>query len=327
LRGRGEEARYQETEAGGREPEARSQKQEARRSNRHACFLVPFLILASGFWLLASFPRLLASSSQQDTLKVDVNLVNVFVTVKDAAGNFVTGLSRGDFQVYDDDELQKIDVFETQEQVGSSIAILLDTSGSMVDILPFMKAGIRDFARTMKKSDDFFVLSFGTTTRLVHRSSQSQRHLEDSLQAMRAYGTSAMYDGLVDAIGRVDTSDLPRKAVIVFTDGNDNGSKSDYARVVQKAQQSGSLLYFVAIGSRLLIDTRTIESLSELSAGGTFYIAKGDAVTPVLGQILSDLSHQYYLGYYVSRRPGFHHIRVEIPQRDLKIRAKTGYAN
>jgi len=301
--------------------EARSQKPEARRSNRGAFLLVPVLLLASGFWLLAS------PLSQQDTLKVDVNLVNVFVTVKDAAGTFVTDLHRDDFRVYDDNELQKIDVFETQEQVGSAIGILIDTSGSMVDILPFMKTGISDFSRTMRKSDDFFVVAFGTTARLVHRSSQSQRHLEDSLKGMRAYGTSAMYDGLVYAIDKVDTSDLPRKAVIVFTDGNDNGSKTDYTHVVQEAQQSGSLLYFVAIGSKVLIDTRTIESLSDLSAGRTFYIAKGEAVSPVLDQIRTDLAHQYYLGYYISRRLGSHHIRVEIPGRDLRIRAKTGYVS
>src|SRR5262245_22896655 len=84
-----------------------SQKPEARRSKRAALVLVPFLLLASGFLLLASSP-------QQTTLKVDVNLVNVFVAVKDAAGNFVTGLSQDDFRIYDDDELQKIDVFETQ---------------------------------------------------------------------------------------------------------------------------------------------------------------------------------------------------------------------
>jgi len=276
---------------------------------------------------LSAFCLLAFSKTQQDTLKVDVNLVNVFVTVKDAAGNFVPDLHRDDFRVYDDNELQKIDVFETQEQVGSAIGVLMDTSGSMVDILPFMRTGISDFSRTMRKSDEFFVVAFGTTARLVHRSSQSQRHLDDSLKGMRAYGTSAMYDGLVYAIDKVDTSDLPRKAVIVFTDGNDNGSKADYTNVVHEAQQSGSLLYFVAIGSRVLIDTRTIESLSDLTAGRTFYVAKGDAIAPVLDQIRTDLAHQYYLGYYISRRPGTHHIRVEIPGRDLRIRAKTGYVS
>jgi Ca-activated chloride channel homolog len=282
-------------------------------------YFAAILVLICASCLLA------AGVAQQDTLKVDVNLVNVFVTVKDTAGNFVEDLTRDDFRVYEDDELQKIDVFEKQDQVDSSIGILLDTSGSMVDILPFMKTGIRDFTRSLPKSDEFFILAFGTTARLVHSSLQPQKHLDDSLRAMRAYGTSAMYDGLIYAIDKVETSDRPRKAVIVFTDGNDNGSKSDYARVVHEAQQSGSLLYFIAIGSRLLIDTRTLESLSDLSAGRTFYVAKGDAVAPVLDQIRTDLAHQYYLGYYVSRRPGLHHIRVEIPGHDVTIRSKSGY--
>jgi VWFA-related protein len=201
----------------------------------------------------------------------------------------------------------------------------MDTSGSMVDILPFMKTGIRDFARQSPKSDEFLVVAFGTSPRLVHSSSQTQNHLEDSLQNMRAFGTSAMYDGLVYAIDRVESSDRPRKAVIAFTDGNDNGSKSDYNKVVQETQQSGALLYFVAIGSRLLIDTRTLESLAELSAGRTFYVAKAEPVSPVLDQIRTELSHQYYLGYYAARRPGLHHIRVEIPGREVRIRSKTGY--
>src|SRR5689334_18809665 len=67
--------------------------------------------------VLCAFGLLAFGSPRQDTLKVDVNLVNVFVTVKDAAGNFVSDLNRDDFRVYDDDDPQKIDVFETQEQV------------------------------------------------------------------------------------------------------------------------------------------------------------------------------------------------------------------
>src|SRR5262245_48472528 len=78
-------------------------------------------------------------------LKVDVNLVNIFATVKDDRGNFVTGLTKEDFRIYDDDQPQDIQIFEKQQKVDSTIGILMDTSGSMVDILPFMKRGIRDF--------------------------------------------------------------------------------------------------------------------------------------------------------------------------------------
>jgi Ca-activated chloride channel family protein len=285
---------------------------------RRRILVATSLILASGFWLLASLPP-------QDTLKVDVNLVSIVATVKDAGENFVTDLTREDFRVYDDDQLQDIQIFEKQGKVDSSIAILMDTSGSMVDILPFMRTGVRDFTTSMSSEDQYSVVSFGTTVRLIHSSGQSRKHLEDSLQALRAYGTSAMYDGLEYAIEKVDASDRPRKAVIIFTDGNDSGSKTDYGRIVRKAQQSGVLLYFIAIGSRLLIDTRTLESLSELTAGRTFYVAKGQPVSPVLGQVRTELTQQYYLGYYAPRRPGFHRIRVELPYRELTIRAKTGY--
>ena len=282
--------------------------------------LASVFILASGFWLLASDPL------PQDTLKVDVDLVNVFVTVKDAAGNFVTDLTRDDFRVYDDDQPQEIDVFEKQEKVDSAIGILMDSSGSMIDILPFMKIGIRDFTRSLQASDEFFAVSFGTSVKLIHSSTQSQKHLEDSMQGMRAYGTSAMYDALAYSIGKVEASERPRKALIMFTDGNDNGSKADYGQVVARVQQSGTLLYFVAIGSRLLIDTRTLESLSDISAGRTFYVGKQEPVSPVLDQIRAELAHQYYLGYYAARRPGFHRIHVELPGHDVTIRAKTGYA-
>ena len=259
-------------------------------------------------------------------LKVDVNLVNIFATVKDDQGNFVTGLNKEDFRIYDDDQPQDIQVFEKQEKVDSTIGILMDTSGSMVDILPFMRRGIRDFTRALPKSNDFFVASFGTTVKLLHRSSQPQKHLEDTMTALRAWGTSTMYDGLLFGIERVGTSSHPRKALIVFTDGNDNGSTITNGRIVEELQKSGVLLYFVAIGSPILVDSHTLEPLAELGGGHTFYVPKQEAVSPVLDQVRAELAQQYYLGYYTLKREGFHRLRVEIPGRSLKIRAKTGYS-
>ena len=273
---------------------------------------------------VAAFVSLSFAAGQQ-TLKVEVNLVNVFTTVKDDQGNFVTNLSKEDFRVYDDDQLQDVQVFEKQDKVESSIGILMDSSGSMVDIVPYMKRGVRDFARGLPKNDNYFLVSFGTTVKLLHTSSQPKRHLEDSLASVRAWGTSSLYDGLLYSMEKVEKSDHPRKALIVFTDGNDNGSNISHSRVVQEIQESAILLYFVAIGSPVLIDSHTLESLSDISGGRTFYVPKQEAVAPVLGQIRTELDQQYYLGYYVPRRAGFHRIRVEVPGHDVRIRAKIGY--
>jgi VWFA-related protein len=261
------------------------------------------------------------------TLKIDVNLVNVFATVKDGRGEFVPNLSKEDFRVYDDDQAQDIQIFEKQDKVESSIGILLDTSGSMVDIIPYMKRGVRDFAHALSKRDEFFLVSFGIKVILLHTPAQSRKHLDDTLAGLHAYGTSSLFDGLLYSMEQVEKSDRPRKALIVFTDGEDNGSSVSHSRVVQEAQRSSVLLYFVAIGSPVLIDTHTLESLSEVSGGRTFYVPKQDAIGPVMEQIRTELGQQYYLGYYAERRPGTHRIRVEVPGRNVRIRAKTGYVN
>src|SRR5262245_1997849 len=261
------------------------------------------------------------------TLKVDVNLINIFTTVKDDQGQFVTNLTKDDFRVYEDDQLQDIQIFEKPDKVDSFISILMDTSGSMVDILPYMKRGIRDFTRSLPKTDQFFVGTFGTTVRLLHNSSQSQKHLEDSMTSLRAWGTSVLFDGLLFGMEKLENSDRPRKAMLVFTDGNDNGSTVGHGRIADGLQKSGVLLYFVAIGSPILVDSHTLESLSDLSGGRTLYVAKQESIAPALEQIRVELAEQYYLGYYASRREGFHRLRVEIPSRSLKIRAKTGYSD
>jgi Ca-activated chloride channel homolog len=262
----------------------------------------------------------------QDTLKVDVNLVNVFATVKDERGEFVTDLTAEDFHVYEDDQRQEIRVFEKQNLVQSSIGLLIDTSGSMVDILPFVKKGVREFTHALPTgNNDFFVMSFGSDFKVVHTSSQSQKHLDDSMQSIRAWGTSLMFDALVESMNRVRKSTRPRKALIVFTDGNDNGSNAGYGKVVEEAQSAGVILYFVAIGSRTLMDTHTLESLATVTGGRSLYVSKQEAVLPVLDQIRVELAHQYYLGYYAVRSPGFHHIRIEVPGRNVAITAKTGY--
>jgi VWFA-related protein len=259
------------------------------------------------------------------TVKVDVNLVNVFATVQNDRGDYLTNLTRDDFRVYDDDVLQDIRIFQTENDVKSSIGFVMDSSGSMVDILPLMKSGIRDYVADMPPTDEFFVASFGTNIRLVHSASDGLKKLESGLLQMRAYGTSLMYDGLMFAMEQIQRSKPDRKALIVFSDGHDNGSTAGHGQVVQETQRTGVLLYFVAIGSKVLVDSHTIEDLTKISGGRAVYVPKRDPLTPVLKQIQTELARQYYLGYYISRRPGFHRIRVEVPDRNVRVRAKSGY--
>jgi Ca-activated chloride channel family protein len=261
----------------------------------------------------------------QTPLRVDVNLVSIFLTVQNERGEFITNLSADDFRVYEDDAEQKIGIFEKEDQVQSAIGILIDNSGSMVDILPLVRDGILRFARQLKRLDEAFVITFGTWVHLIYDVRDPVQSLEPKLKALEARGTSVFFDALLEGMRKASASERARKALIVFTDGDDNGSAAGFGEVSRLAQRSGVLLYFLPIGSRVLVDEHTLEQLASQSGGRVIYLSKTDPVPRALDSIRLELSKQYYIGYYAPRKSGFHALRVEVPGRNVKIRAKTGY--
>jgi Ca-activated chloride channel family protein len=273
-----------------------------------ACVLIPIALLA------------------QQTLKVNVDLVNVFITAQNERGEFVDGLAKDDFVVYEDGEPQQISVFEKDRGVHSAIGILLDTSGSTVDILPYERRGLLEFTRTILHPDEYYVVTFGTFVRMIHRSPETHTHLEQALQNVKAYGTSLLFDAMLYGMDKVNASDNERKALVVFTDGSDNGSSIEFGRIVREAQVSGVLLYFVAIGSPVLVDRHTVDSLANESGGRVFYVPKSDQVLPYLEKIRVELSRQYYIGYYTNHKPGYHRIKVDLPGHSgITLHTKAGY--
>jgi len=272
--------------------------------------------------LLLSGPGI--TRATQRPLRVDVDLVNVFLTVQDRTGKYVEGLESENFRIFEDDNEQRISIFE-RENVNSAVGVLLDNSLSMVDILPIMKAGLLEFARHKDAFSELFVMTFAIRPRTFHDVGRPLDELESNLKSLGVQGTSVLFDALIEGMHKVGSREPERKALIVFTDGFDNASTAGFRDVVLESQKSGVLLYFVPIGSRILIDERTLESLSRDTGGRTIYIAKSQPISPVIEDIRRDLSRQYYIGYYTRRSPGFHSIRVEVPGRDVQIRAKNGY--
>jgi Ca-activated chloride channel family protein len=168
-------------------------------------------------------------------------------------------------------------------------------------------------------------MTFGTRVRPFHEAGQPLEQLESKLRTLGVQGTSVLYDALVDGLRKVATRKPERKALLVFTDGIDTASKANYKDVLLEAQKAGALLYFIPIGSRILIDQNTIDSLARETGGRVIYLQKTDRVPPAMETIRQELAKQYYIGYYTSRKPGFHSIRVEVPGRTIRIRAKSGY--
>ena len=274
---------------------------------------------------LAMMAAQLSSPTEQATIGLDVNLVNVFLTAQNSRGEYVAGLNADNFRIFEDDVEQKISIFEKEDRIGSSIGLLVDNSGSMVDILPIMKTGVLDFAQKARRGDEFFVMTFGIRAQVIQDVRQPVTKLETAFKTITASGTSVFFDAMLQGMSKVSRSDQQRKALIVFSDGNDNGSKSGFGEVSHAAQRSNVLLYFIPIGAKRLIDQPTVESLAKLTGGRVLYLDKADSIRPVIESIRTELSKQYYLGYYAARRPGIHHIRVEVPGQELLIRSKTEY--
>jgi Ca-activated chloride channel family protein len=152
----------------------------------------------------------------------------------------------------------------------SSIGLLVDNSGSMVDILPIMKTGVLEFAQKAKRSDDFFVMTFGLRAQVIQDVRQPVQRLETAFKTITASGTSVLFDAMIQGLAKVGRSEQQRKALIVFSDGNDNGSQAGFGEVSLAAQRASVLLYFVPIGEAA--DRSAYRGISGEATGGAFSI-------------------------------------------------------
>ncbi len=262
----------------------------------------------------------------QDTLEVDVNLINIFVTVQDEAGLFVDDLQATDFRVLEDGAPQPIEVFESHQNVQTGLGILVDNSGSSSEVLRSVRGEVPEFVEGLPSGDDAFVVAFGTNLDLVYDFGEGAGALERALGRLRSYGTSVLFDALYTSIEKISESRHERQALIVLTDGNDNGSVTTYREVVSAAESNMVLLYFVGMGPPVLVDTYTLEGLASKTGGSLVMLGRERALGDALAEIRDDLGRQYYIGYHASSVPGYHTIEVQVPGGDgLRIRARDGY--
>ena len=261
----------------------------------------------------------------QTAITVDVNLVNVFATIQDEDGRYVTDLGLDDFELYEEGELRSVDVFERQDDLPTTVGVLIDNSGSSAADLDAIKSGVFQFISTLTPADEIFVVSFATEVRTIHGFTSEAEDLPASLQGLRSLGTSLLFDALRFGTSKANDGSHPRKALVVLTDGNDNRSQSSYTAVVEDAQGGMVMLYFVAMGPRILVDLHTIGGLASITGGRVVPASSDDDVVDALMQIREEMRYQYYLGYHASSEPGYHSIRVEVPGRNVTVRAREGY--
>jgi Ca-activated chloride channel family protein len=132
-------------------------------------------------------------------------------------------------------------------------------------------------------------------------------------------------DALDAGIRKLSGREHRRKALVVLTDGKDNGSRRTFREVTREAESGMVLLYFIGMGPRVLVDRHTLEGLAGMTGGRVSMVSGDTSPTEALMDIREDLSRQYYLAYYSTPAPGSHSIRVEAPDPRYTVRAREGY--
>jgi len=273
------------------------------------------------------------------TFTVDVKLVNVFVTVLDAAGGPIGGLTKDDFQLNEDGHPQQIAVFDRESQMPLSIVLAVDTSLSTRKDLPLEVQSARRFAHSiMRPVDALAVYEFSEIVHEVVPFTADLKQIDRGIDSLRAGSATAMYDAIYLGSEALEKR-RGRKVMVIITDGGDTISKVDYQEALRAAQEAEAIVYsiiIVPIASSAGRDLGGEHALIQLSrdTGGKYYYADSlSRLDQAFDQISQELRTQYLLAYYPSRRladSDFRQIevKVHVPNRKdevLTVRHRAGY--
>ncbi len=279
-----------------------------------------------------------ASQDSDTTFKVDVKLVNVFVTVTDQHGAPIAGLKKENFELAEDDKAQKIALFDKESALPLNIVMAIDTSLSTRKDLPLEQASARRFVHAILRPVDVLSLySFSETVSELTGFTPDLRVIDRGIDHMRLGSATALYDALFLGSEALEPRQ-GRKVMVVITDGGDTMSKVNYKEAVRAAETAEAILYsiiVVPIEASAGRDTGGEHALIQLSAdtGGKYFYASSLAqLDQAFAQISDELRTQYLLAYYPSQRladSDFRRIQVSVkglpPDSDLNVRHRTGY--
>jgi Ca-activated chloride channel family protein len=255
-------------------------------------------------------------SEPATTLKVDVNLVNVFVTVTDAQGSPIAGLKKENFILEEDNLPQKIAVFDKESAVPLSIALAVDTSLSTRRDLPLEQASAKHFAHAiLRPVDALSVYAFSEVVQETTRGYTSDlKRIDEGIEHLRVGAATALYDAIYLASRSLDHR-KGRKVEVLITDGGDTISKIDYKEALRAAEEAEAIVYsiiVVPIESSAGRETGGEHALIQLSedTGGKYYYATSVAqLDDAFHKISDELRTQYLLAYYPSQHTAFSEFR------------------
>lgn len=260
------------------------------------------------------------SSGQQSnpdtTMKVDVNLVNVFVTVTDQHGSPIGGLTKDNFILKEDDRQQQIKVFDRESALPLSVALAIDTSLSTRHDLPLEQASAKRFAHEIiRPIDGLSVYAFSEiVNEATHGYTSDLKRIDESIDHIRIGAATALYDAIYLASRALDQR-KGRKVMVLITDGGDTISKVDYKEAVRASEEAEAIVYSIIVvpiensAGRETGGEHALIQLSEDTGGKFYYATSVTQLDEAFRKISDELRTQYLLAYYPSQHASFSEFR------------------
>jgi VWFA-related protein len=281
--------------------------------------------------LLVTFAA--ASVAAAQTFRARLDLVQVTVSVTDENGRLVTGLTKNDFQIWEDGIEQKVTQF-TDQRVPVSLGVLLDASDSMrgQPVVDARAAVDRFVGELLWPEDEAFVATFNHSASLASRWRTPPSLLTNVLRGLQPTGGTAMYDALAETAALFSKRVNSRAAIVLISDGADTASDRTLHQAVDVIRRGDMFVYAIAIDApdareSTRVNPEALRELSSLSGGYTEVVHSAAEVGPATARIADELNKQYTLGFSSSRPPDgtWRALRVRVRGQDYFVRARRGY--
>jgi Ca-activated chloride channel homolog len=286
-------------------------------------------------------PETVVESSGQSakpgaSIRVDVSMALVPVTVIDPNGRNVTGLRRENFRLMDGKEPREIASFSREDQP-VSVGLIFDCSRSMTDKFAVAREAPVQLFQQLNEKDQSFLVTVSDSPALQRGMTSAFGELRDALLFTSPKGSTSLLDGVYMGLAEIKKANNPRKALIVVSDGGDNNSRYTVRELKKIAMESETQIFSIGLHTSPQTPEeqdgpRLLEDLARASGGIHFSLERPSQIAEVMAKIGLTLHNQYVLGYYPpltsqsgKYRPITVQLRVPEGLPPLRIFARTGY--
>lgn len=272
----------------------------------------------------------------QDTLKINVDLVVLHASVQNSDRLPISGLGKENFQIFEDGVLQQLESF-SHGDIPVTVGLVIDNSGSMRPKRAEVIAAALAFARASNAKDQMFVVNFNehvffglpANTEFTNNGTQ----LEIAMSQFAAAGMTALYDAAAAGLDHLKKGDRDKKVLIVISDGGDNASRHNLAQIMTQAKQSDAIIYTIGLFDQDDPDRnpRALKQLAKATGGEAFLPESVKEVVPICERIARDIRNQYTLTYAPTntKYDGKYRtieVKAVAPGRErLAVRTRAGY--